>query len=55
MAKIIENKECRVCESKYKLVYDLDETSGYPKFCPFCGSEIYDDEDLEEDMFEEEE
>jgi hypothetical protein len=43
MSKEIENVECDCCESHYKLVYNLSETSGYPKFCPFCGSEIYDD------------
>jgi hypothetical protein len=46
MSKEIEKKTCPHCESSYKLVYDLDGTSGYPKFCPFCSGEIYDDEDL---------
>lgn len=47
MSKEINKKTCRHCESTYKLVFDLDNTSGYPKFCPFCSSEIYDDEDEE--------
>lgn len=51
MSKEIENKVCTVCESSYRLVYDLDDTSGYPKFCPFCGADTYDDkpEDEEKD------
>jgi len=36
MSKEIETIICEVCESSYKLVYDLNETSGYAKFCPFC-------------------
>lgn len=54
MAKEIETIVCEVCESQYKLVYDLNETSGYPKFCPFCQDtpsqledHIDDDEGLE--------
>jgi len=43
--KEVEKKECNYCESNYKLIFDLDETSGHPKFCPFCGEENYDDED----------
>lgn len=41
MSKEIENKECSECESAFRLVYNLDTTSGYPKFCPFCSAEIY--------------
>lgn len=39
MSKEIEAIICEVCESRYKLVYDANETSGLAKFCPFC-SEI---------------
>ena len=45
MSKEIETKECNFCESIYKLSYDLNNTSGHPKFCPFCGEEAYDDEE----------
>ena len=45
MSKEIENKECQECESSYRLVYNLDDTSGYPKFCCFCGCDIYKDEE----------
>lgn len=43
-SKIIETKICTFCESQYKISYDLEETSGYMKFCPFCGTE-HEDED----------
>ena len=49
MSKEIENKECNFCESNYKLSFDLNDTSGHPKFCPFCGEEAYDDEDFEDE------
>jgi hypothetical protein len=49
MSKEIEKKTCPHCESTYKLVYDLDETSGYPKWCPFCTAEIYNEDELPED------
>jgi hypothetical protein len=43
MSKETEKVTCNYCESDYKLVYDLVNTSGFPKFCPFCGNETYDD------------
>lgn len=49
MSKELEIKTCQACDSEYKLVYHLDKTSGYPKFCPFCGEEGYDDEVVEDD------
>jgi hypothetical protein len=49
MSKNIENKTCQSCDSEYRLVYTLGDTSGYPKFCPFCGSDAYDEEDEYDD------
>lgn len=49
MSREVNKITCSICESSYKLVFDLDETSGYPKVCPFCASEIYADEDQEEE------
>jgi len=49
MSKEVENKLCGSCESDYKLMYDLDNTSGHPKFCPFCASEVYDVEEEKSD------
>lgn len=49
MAKRVEVTICPICESEYKLAFVAEEVSGYPKFCPFCGSEAYDEEHEEED------
>ena len=48
MSKEIENKICPECESSYRLVYDPQDTSGYSKFCPFCGAEHDDEVDRDE-------
>lgn len=45
MSKEIENKECEVCDSHYRLAYELDKTSGFSKFCPFCGADAIEEED----------
>lgn len=41
-SKSVETKICSFCESQFKLSYDAEEVSGYPKFCPFC-SESWED------------
>jgi ribosome-associated toxin RatA of RatAB toxin-antitoxin module len=50
-SKTTLTKICKSCESQYKLVFNQDEVSGYPKFCPFCGDEDYDEE--EDEVWEE--
>lgn len=52
MSKEIENIICVECESKYKLVYDLTDTSGFAKLCPFCGGEVNSEEYSDEDETE---
>ena len=44
MSKEVDKLICSYCESEYKLMYDLDNTSGHPKFCPFCASDIFEEE-----------
>lgn len=44
MSKEVEKIACVDCDSHYKLLFDLNTTSGLPKFCPFCGCEVYNDE-----------
>ena len=49
--KETEKHFCNDCESEFKLIFEVDSTSGFPKFCPFCAGELNDreDEDEEED------
>jgi hypothetical protein len=51
MPKEVEKKLCETCDSEYKIVFDLNNTSGFPKFCCFCGEamEERDEDDYEED------
>lgn len=48
MSKEIETKTCGDCNSVYKLIYDTSKSSGYSKFCPFCGGEMYLEEEYQE-------
>lgn len=44
MSKEVEKRTCQHCESSYKLLFDMAMTTGYPRFCPFCAEETYDDD-----------
>ena len=43
MSKEVKKCECLYCESSYKLMFDLNTTSGYPKFCSFCSEPLYEE------------
>lgn len=47
MSKEVEKKTCGYCESTYKILYDYEETTGSPRYCPYCGEECYDDEEID--------
>lgn len=47
MSKEIEKKTCGYCESTYKILYDFEETTGLPRYCPYCGEECYDDKEMD--------
>lgn len=49
MSKKIDNKICPCCDSRYRLVYEVEEASGFPKFCPFCSDDIYDEDYSDEE------
>ena len=52
MSKEIEKVFCQCCESEYKILYQPENTSGLPKFCTFCGDEVFNQDsniDEEED------
>ena len=54
MSKEIEDLTCQECASDFRLIYNSNETSGLPKFCPFCGADIYNEE-VEDEVLSEEE
>jgi len=38
-------KTCSSCETKYTIVWDIEEQDLEPLTCPFCGYEVEDEED----------
>ena len=53
MSKEVEKVFCQCCESEYRILYQPENTSGLPKFCTFCGDEVFNqDSELEEDADE---
>ena len=38
-------KTCSSCETKYTIVWDIEEQDLEPLTCPFCGFEVSDEED----------
>jgi uncharacterized Zn finger protein (UPF0148 family) len=47
---------CPNCESQYGIEFSINNVSGDPDYCPFCGDEIpEEDNDYSEDDEEEQE
>lgn len=40
---------CNECEAEFKLKHTLDETFYEVNFCPFCGKEIWEEDENEID------
>ena len=38
-------KTCSSCDTKYTIVWDIEEQDLEPLTCPFCGFEVTDEED----------
>lgn len=38
---------CNECDSHFKLEYHEDDVEDYPTYCPFCGSRIDYNNDLD--------
>ena len=38
-------KTCSSCETKYTIVWNIEEQDLEPLTCPFCGYEVTDEED----------
>lgn len=47
-----QHLECVECEAVFKINFDLDEDYYAVKYCPFCGSDI--DEDQQDEYDDEE-
>ena len=41
-------KVCTSCETKYTVIWDIEEQDLEPLTCPFCGHEVEHEEDEEE-------
>ena len=41
-------KKCSSCETKYTIVWDIEEQDLEPLTCPFCGYEVENEEDEQE-------
>ena len=41
-------KTCSSCETKYTVMWDIEEQDLEPLTCPFCGYEVENEEDQEE-------
>jgi DNA-directed RNA polymerase subunit RPC12/RpoP len=41
-------KSCSSCETKYTVIWDIEEQDLEPLTCPFCGYEVDNEEDQEE-------
>jgi len=44
-------KICSNCETKYTIVWDVEEQDLTPLTCPFCGHEVEELEDDEEEIW----
>ena len=44
-------KNCSSCETKYTVQWDIDEQDLEPLTCPFCGYEVEQEEDEEEEIW----
>ena len=44
-------KHCSSCETKYTITWDIDEQDLEPLTCPFCGYEVEQEVDEEEEIW----
>ncbi len=41
---------CEDCEAEFHIKYDMDENLYKVLYCPFCGEELSDDDEFEDDI-----
>lgn len=46
-------KHCSQCETKYTIIWKIEEQNNEPSTCPFCGYEVELEDDNEEQFKEE--
>ena len=44
-------KTCSSCETKYTVTWDIEEQDLEPLTCPFCGYEVENEEDQEDEVW----
>lgn len=44
---------CESCDGEFKIKHTMDETYYEVNFCPFCGAEINEEEEGNEDEYDE--
>ena len=42
---------CSSCETKYTVTWDIEEQDLEPLTCPFCGYEVENEEDQEDEVW----
>ena len=51
----MEELECFSCDAVFLVEHDLNEEYYATKYCPFCGTKIVEEEDLNWDDWDEDE
>ena len=41
---------CNNCDAEFKIRHEMDDTYYEVNFCPFCGSDIENDEEFDNDI-----
>ena len=44
-------KTCSSCDTKYTIIWDIEEQDLEPLTCPFCGYEVDNEEDSNEEVW----
>ena len=44
-------KTCTSCETKYTVIWDIEEQDLEPLTCPFCGFEVENEQDEEQEVW----
>jgi rRNA maturation endonuclease Nob1 len=42
----VKHEVCLECEAEFKIKFDMDDERYKVRFCPFCGAEIEEEEEM---------